>query len=766
MKKLSIAFFFSLFTTCAWAAGGTCPSGANYLSLTSPQTGGGLGSVTLSSLGVTQCYFVAASGSDSNNGTAEGTPWRHAPQMPNFTGSYTAANGDGIIIRGGDTYHASASTSSSTDTPMGGVWAWTHSGSGANPIYIGIDPTWFAGGSFARPIFTWDNALSTSTVSSCNVANDDNTSLISFSGDSNVIEDGFEFTGQCSTGSAHSQYLFMGTSVITERNYAHGWTLTTGASDDIAGFVGPQTNATGNRHLFDVVDGQDSTYGTTCTTTSCVQNGGANLSNGATGWAFVEGYDLEYSVVRHTSQGIEANNISILNGNLMEYIFSPSFGGRHGNVIEALGGPNSSTCYIYNNIFRNLNQGVYLWPQCDTQYYFNNVFENISASGGANNANCIMLSPQGNSNVGVVTTVLIANNTTDATCVAQAYPGNAGTPHWASGSTITVQNMHILDHTGIFGGSYSAGFWFNCNSPSVCSQTDSGGEVFQTSTVANGQGYTLSNNYAPTLNTNATVGAGNNLTSSCSTYSTDSELCSGTSGAVSEISKWGGQFASYPTITVVSRPSSGAWDSGAYEFGTPTVANPVFSPAPGTYTANQTITITDSTGGATICYTRDGTTPTTNGAGTCTHGTTYSGTFSVTSKETDKAIATLSGDTDSSVVTAAYTLQGGPPTCSPGAGNYASTQTVTLTSPQSQSMCYRTDGTNPSSNGSGSCSAGSTLYSGTITVSASETILSIGMASGWTDSTVSSCVYTIGPLPTPSATLSGGAIISGGTIIK
>ena len=52
-----------IFITCclsagsAFAAGGTCPSGANYLQ---PNTANTL--VTLSSLGITSCYYIAANG--------------------------------------------------------------------------------------------------------------------------------------------------------------------------------------------------------------------------------------------------------------------------------------------------------------------------------------------------------------------------------------------------------------------------------------------------------------------------------------------------------------------------------------------------------------------------------------------------------------------------------------------------------------------------------------------------------------------------------
>ena len=49
-------------------------------------------------------HYVAANGSDSNNGTSTSTPWLHAPGMPSCSGScasYTPQAGDRFIFRGG-----------------------------------------------------------------------------------------------------------------------------------------------------------------------------------------------------------------------------------------------------------------------------------------------------------------------------------------------------------------------------------------------------------------------------------------------------------------------------------------------------------------------------------------------------------------------------------------------------------------------------------------------------------------------------------------
>jgi hypothetical protein len=78
-------------------------------------------------------------------------------------------------------------------------------------------------------------------------------------------------------------------------------------------------------------------------------------------------------------------------------------------------------------------------------------------------------------------------------------------------------------------------------------------------------------------------------------------------------------------------------------------ATPVFSQGAGTYTATQTVSISDTTSGSTIYYTTNGTTPTTSSS-------VYSSPITVSSTETLEAIATASGYTASPVATAAYTI--------------------------------------------------------------------------------------------------------------
>ena len=72
-------------------------------------------------------------------------------------------------------------------------------------------------------------------------------------------------------------------------------------------------------------------------------------------------------------------------------------------------------------------------------------------------------------------------------------------------------------------------------------------------------------------------------------------------------------------------------------------ATPTFSPAAGTYTSTQNVTISDATPSAAIYYTTDGTLPTTG-------STLYVGAIAVSLSETIKAIAMASGYSNSAVL--------------------------------------------------------------------------------------------------------------------
>jgi len=187
-------------------------------------------------------------------------------------------------------------------------------------------------------------------------------------------------------------------------------------------------------------------------------------------------------------------------------------------------------------------------------------------------------------------------------------------------------------------------------------------------------------------------------------------------------------------------------DLWEYQFAEPTAAKPVFNVAGGTYTTYQTVTISDSTSGATIYYTTDGTKPTTSSS-------VYTSAITVTSSETIKAIAVASGYNNSFVASADYEIQistVATPVINPNGGAYTTYPTVTITDSTPNAVIhYTTDGSTPT--------ATSTVYTGPITVTSSETITAIAVAYSYYNSDVTSATFTLN-LPTAAT-----PVISPGT---
>jgi hypothetical protein len=104
-------------------------------------------------------------------------------------------------------------------------------------------------------------------------------------------------------------------------------------------------------------------------------------------------------------------------------------------------------------------------------------------------------------------------------------------------------------------------------------------------------------------------------------------------------------------IATATGYSNSAVQSAAYTVNV-TAATPTFSVPAGTYTSVQTVTISDTTPNATIYYAINGT-PT-------TASTKYTGPITVSSSETLEAIATATGYSNSTVQSAAYTIDLSP----------------------------------------------------------------------------------------------------------
>ena len=159
------------------------------------------------------------------------------------------------------------------------------------------------------------------------------------------------------------------------------------------------------------------------------------------------------------------------------------------------------------------------------------------------------------------------------------------------------------------------------------------------------------------------------------------------------------------------------------------VKTPVISPAGGTYTQAQNVTITCVTPGAEIRYTLDETEPSTS-------STLYTGAINISSSATLTAKAFKPNWTDSDTVSQAYTLKVQSPVMDPVGGTYTDAQNVTITCATSGAeIRYTLDGSEPSKS--------STLYTGAINISNPTTIKAKAFKPGWTESDTVSQAYTL-----------------------
>ena len=220
-------------------------------------------------------------------------------------------------------------------------------------------------------------------------------------------------------------------------------------------------------------------------------------------------------------------------------------------------------------------------------------------------------------------------------------------------------------------------------------------------------------------------------------------------------------------IAVAPGYTSSFVGAGMFTITGTTVATPIFSVPGGTYTAAQTVTISDATAGATVYYTTNGTTPT-------TASNKYSSPINVGASETLQAIAAAPTTTasvktataaataavSSAVATATYTIQTAvaTPTFSVASGTYASAQTVALADATSGAVIYyTTNGATPTT--------ASTKYTGAITVSSSETIKAIAVATNSTASAVATSTYAINTTAaTPAFSVTAGTYSSSQTV--
>jgi Chitobiase/beta-hexosaminidase C-terminal domain len=197
---------------------------------------------------------------------------------------------------------------------------------------------------------------------------------------------------------------------------------------------------------------------------------------------------------------------------------------------------------------------------------------------------------------------------------------------------------------------------------------------------------------------------------------------------------------------------------------------PTISPASGSFSGSQTVTLTNPGTGinanTSIWYTTDGSTPV-PGSGTAKF---YTGPFAVTTTTIVKAVGMWGslnqptsyapgyGYVPSSVVSATYTGGGTPivatPVLSPASETFTATVSVSVSSATAGATLYcTTNGATPTTS--------SPVYTGPFSLTATTTVQCLGAESGYLNSAVGSGTYT---LSSASPTITSGYLGNTGSI--
>jgi hypothetical protein len=486
-----------------------------------------LGSLLFAGRASATTYYISySSGSNANSGTSQASPWKTHPYMQASAGctgtgsapNYSHSAGDQFVFKQGDSW---PNACFDMVIPAGGA--------AGNPDVYTFDPTWgTAGGTtgnIGQAVGTYQFSGGNSVIN----GGDGWNSFISDYGNNGYITfNGMELTNYLFSTSGtygvnHMIELYQSQNVVVSNIYVHGWSHGSSGSDNlhvVSGYNTYNTNL-GSRLTGSVIDGAS--------------------DGGISGEAAYSIPIMDNNIVKNMTNGFVSQEDSYIHDNQIGPINISFDSTTHENCIEPDGPYSGITThtYIYNNIFHDCADTAILAAGNNSNsgssvYY---VWNNVLWLGSANpNPDPFAFSAIG---TGGGNAVYVWNNTVEAgnrACFRFFSQGGS----W---SVSELRNNHCISNNSL----YDTG----SQPPTVNSNN-----LTQGVSAAAAQGYTSSETpyaYAPTTgsqSTSATVQAGANLSS----------FATGSLATLALDTGYGGHR------TTTARPSSGAWDIGAYQY--------------------------------------------------------------------------------------------------------------------------------------------------------------------------------------------------------
>jgi chitodextrinase len=458
-------------------------------------------------------YIDYVSGNDSNNGSSKTTPWQHAPGMVGCTSvcaSTTPQPADNFIFKGGVTWPNSNFT-----------WTISWSGSIGNPIYFGVDKTWYTGSSWTRPVFD----LQSTTAGSKNIVVDLQTGGlgISYVTLDNLEMVNFRWTGSPTYGNAIGINLETSQNITLENVYFHSWT-----HDNPGGCT------SGNCDAMKVVVGSTSSPynpGSIINDLTC-DGAPSGTDSGMCTYAVPA---VENSTAQNMSNGFLLNGATVtFAGNTVGPINQSYDTGNHENCVETTG---ASTVYFSNNLIHDCTAvsvftgGGIAAPETD--YIWNNIIYN-SVPGPV----YIDTSPVATGSAYLYNNTFVA--TSSGSCVEIVQRSKGDLANFVEENNNCISDNGTATHAMVCDKTWNSGGCAGATTETLATN------VVMSHAAAASQGFTAGNSYSETSVSNSTVQIATNLTSLCS--GSLASLCTSFNG--------------------LTRPASAAWDAGAYQLDT------------------------------------------------------------------------------------------------------------------------------------------------------------------------------------------------------
>ena len=411
-------------------------------------------------------YIDYATGSDANTGITKAAPWKKAPGMKGFAGSYSHVAGDRIILKGGVTWPANCYQ-----------WKVTWGGTTNVQDYIGSDPTWYAGASFTRPLCDFERVIINGWVLGAGLyilnASYITIDNIEFANHASPLE----MNGVSTWGTATITLDGVYSSFITN-SLIRNWT-----TPHTNGVIGYKLMGGGGIHKVNAGN---------ATVINCEMH---QLTNEVYCGTALWNITWVYGNHLHNMAGtiMSANAVR---SNHIHHINNPGDPGAHSNVallyspIEFSGNLIHDTAPVSQVLMLGPGNDAYpAWQRIDN--IFNNIVYNVTQP-------CVAIDTDGSNDPNVLHNVY--NNTFAADiCVRVGYRNNGPLAHLEAKNNLFITDGYdFLKSDPSIGGAYVTTFVDENN-------------LTLTTAQATALGYTANNLYAPTDASDSTVGAGQNL---------------------------------------------------------------------------------------------------------------------------------------------------------------------------------------------------------------------------------------------------------------